>query len=226
MSPPNIFPIAPKHGMISFTEAIVVIYLYRCFDSPDDDAVIDEIEPHLELLMSRVEDQRQILVFWVSDGHVICYSKSTKRPMEITDALDLISAGQTDNIIIYGHDLLFGDRHPANLLPKVLTNAKTILGKYPFLEPDQPTKLSTAPRRLTHKLRRNSLDTLIDKAIQNAGSSDVADVYRELKELALAGTIPFTGIVEKQALCYTNDMNESSKLSKSSLRKRLNRRNH
>lgn len=77
-----------------------------------------------------------------------------------------------------------------------------------------------------NKLRRNNLDPAIDKAIKQAKSLNLADVYLELKELALAGEKPFTGALDGDALCYTDDNNNTqpAKLAKEALGKRLNRR--
>ena len=72
-----------------------------------------------------------------------------------------------------------------------------------------------------HKIRTNSLDVPIDKAIKSAGCLDASAVFLQLRELALNGEIPFTGVIEKDALCYTNDNNEPAKLSKAALRQRL-----
>jgi hypothetical protein len=84
-------------------------------------------------------------------------------------------------------------------------------------------KPSTVPT-ITNKLRRNSLDPVIDKAISIAGSTELAAVYLALKELALAETKPFTGALEGDAMCYTDDENNPDKLTKDALGKRLKRR--
>ena len=83
---------------------------------------------------------------------------------------------------------------------------------------------TTPAPKITNKLRRNNLDPAIDKAIKQAGNMELADVYLKLKELALSGESPFTGMFEGDALCYTNDNNDPAKLSKESLGKRLNNR--
>lgn len=81
-----------------------------------------------------------------------------------------------------------------------------------------------APAIKTNKLRRNNLDPAIDKAIKQAGNVELADVYLELKELALSGEKPFTGALDGDALCYTDDNNQPAELSKEALGKRLKRR--
>ena len=72
--------------------------------------------------------------------------------------------------------------------------------------------------------RRNALDPAIDKAIELAGNKNLADVYLQLKELALNGEKPFTGVIVGNALCYTDDNDQPSKLTKEALGKRLNKR--
>lgn len=74
-----------------------------------------------------------------------------------------------------------------------------------------------------HKLRKNSLDAPIEKAIKQAGGQDTAAVYVQLRELALNCEPPFTGALDGAALCYTNDNNKPDKLTKSALGKRLKR---
>jgi hypothetical protein len=79
---------------------------------------------------------------------------------------------------------------------------------------------TTAPV-MKNKLRANLLDGPIKKAIKLANSPDAAAVYLELRELALSGEKPFTGLIEKDALCYTDEKNEPRKLTKNALQKRL-----
>lgn len=85
--------------------------------------------------------------------------------------------------------------------------------------------LDTTRAQVTqNKLRRNNLDPAIGKAINQAKNTELADVYLELKELALSGEKPFTGALDGDALCYTNDNNEPAKLTKDALGKRLKKR--
>ncbi len=74
-----------------------------------------------------------------------------------------------------------------------------------------------------NKLRQNTLDPAINKAIEKANSYELAPVYLKLKELAISGELPFTSMIEGDALYYTNDNNEQAKLSKAALGKRLKR---
>jgi len=75
-----------------------------------------------------------------------------------------------------------------------------------------------------NKLRRNILDPAIEEAIKKAGTTELADVYLQLKELAKDEFPPFTGIFEGDALYYTNENDIQAKLSRSALGKRLKRR--
>jgi len=76
----------------------------------------------------------------------------------------------------------------------------------------------------TKKLRRDILDPAIDEAIKNAGTTELAEVYLHLKELAKDEHPPFTGIFDNGSLCYTNENDTQEKLSKPALGKRLKRR--
>lgn len=87
----------------------------------------------------------------------------------------------------------------------------------------KPTKTpKTVPRK--NKLRRNSLDPAIDRAIELAKNQQTADVYLQLKELALTEFKPFTGCLDGADLWYTNDDGKPAKLSKDALRQRLKSR--
>lgn len=105
-----------------------------------------------------------------------------------------------------------------------------IFDAYNFPEPDAPAAkvkavVDTTRAQVTqNKLRRNNLDPAIDKAIKQAENKELADVYLKLKELALSGEMPFTGALDGDALCYTNDNNKPSKLTKDALGKRLKKR--
>ena len=81
-----------------------------------------------------------------------------------------------------------------------------------------------APVTQGSKLRRNSLDPAIDEAIKQAGSDELAAVYLKLKAMALDEVMPFTGALDGDALCYTDDENNPAKLTKDALGKRLKRR--
>ncbi len=81
-----------------------------------------------------------------------------------------------------------------------------------------------ATTRHSTKLRRNILDDAIDAAIAKAGSDRTPGVFVALRELALDGHAPFTGHIEGNALYYTNDNNEPTKLTKGALDAKLRRR--
>ena len=73
-----------------------------------------------------------------------------------------------------------------------------------------------------HKLRTNSLDAPIKKAVKAANSLNTGAVYLELRTLALNCESPFTGTFDGDALLYTKDDNKTvAKLSKKNLGKRL-----
>ena len=98
-------------------------------------------------------------------------------------------------------------------------------------EPEQIKKqidisiLATKPTYIKkNKSRRNILDPAIDEAINKAGNTMLPDVYLQLKEMALNGKPPFTGVFNNDAIYYTNDNNELAELSKEALRQRLRRR--
>ncbi len=94
--------------------------------------------------------------------------------------------------------------------------------QYEFRLPNAVTPQISVAR--VNKLRRNILDPAIEEAIKKAGTTELADVYLQLKELAKDECPPFTGIFEGNALCYTNENDIQAKLSKSALGKRLQRR--
>lgn len=121
-------------------------------------------------------------------------------------------------------------RGPSWMFPTVTPAAK--VGAVPVEQAANPTAAKVeagagttpAPATRTNKLRRNNLDPAIDKAINMAGNMELADVYLQLKELAISGEKPFTGEVTGDMLHYTNDENKPDTLSKEQLRKRLDTR--
>ncbi len=91
--------------------------------------------------------------------------------------------------------------------------------------PDAKVEAVTpAPVPKSNKLRTNTLDPAIDKAIEQAGSVENAPVWLKLKELALAGESPFTGAISGDALCYTSDNDQHATLTKNAVCKRLAKR--
>lgn len=89
-------------------------------------------------------------------------------------------------------------------------------------EKGKPTAVSPAVSNITrHKIRINSLDAPIQKAIKKADSLDTAAVFVQLKELAISGELPFTGLIKGDALCYTDDNDQPATLTKKQLGKRL-----
>ncbi len=55
---------------------------------------------------------------------------------------------------------------------------------------------------------------------------ELADVYLELKALAIDEEKPFNGALDGDALCYTDDNNQPAKLTKDALGKRLKKRRY
>lgn len=100
-----------------------------------------------------------------------------------------------------------------------LTEAVDQLAEKQPAETVAPTSLGATVIR--NKLRLNTIDVPIDKAIAEAGCLTTANVWLKLKEIALNSEAPFTGLVEHTALCYTNDNDEVAKLTKNALDKRL-----
>lgn len=94
--------------------------------------------------------------------------------------------------------------------------ADPVIHKTGAVSPPSPLKIN--------KLRRNILDPAIDKAIALAGNTELADVYLQLRDLAIEEEKPFNGIIEGDALCYTNDNGEPARLTKDALGKRLKSR--
>jgi hypothetical protein len=72
--------------------------------------------------------------------------------------------------------------------------------------------------------RRNTLDPLIDEAIKRAKCLELADVYNELKKMAIDGAYPFKGTFRGSAIWYTDQNNVDVAFSRKSLGKRLARR--
>lgn len=62
-----------------------------------------------------------------------------------------------------------------------------------------------AQAQIKIKIRRNTLDSVIEKAVEQAGNLTPADVFVKLKELALNNEKPFTGRIDGNTLLYTND---------------------
>lgn len=111
--------------------------------------------------------------------------------------------------------------------PELSALAKAATQAAPKMEsvPDAKVEAVTvAPAEQANKLRTNTLDPAIDKAIEQAGCTTLANVYLELKALAIEECKPFTGEIDGDSLCYTDDENKPAKLSKNALRQRLKRR--
>jgi hypothetical protein len=92
------------------------------------------------------------------------------------------------------------------------------------LTPESSPADSPAPLNVTrHRLRRNSLDAPIEQAIKLAGSMALSDVWVQLRELALGGIAPFTGVLDGDKFMYTDDDNKLAYFSRVALKARLRR---
>lgn len=87
-----------------------------------------------------------------------------------------------------------------------------------------PPSKSTANILHSIKDRRRGIDDRIDEAITKTGSYRTATVLVALRDVALNEIAPFTGHIEGDALCYTNDKNKSAKLTRDALDSILRRR--
>lgn len=244
-----IWPITPETGMINFCEAVVVQTLYEFSNSPEDECVLQKVNDEIIYFTQSIKSNKLTLPIHIMDGVIVCYSKSKRRPMELNDAVDKIAIDDTSDIQFYGHDFLKNGRYANNFLPDVIENARVIIRDNPLIrETVVPNLIITSAAiettdfshdkveatrnsnsndgkitkvRRINKLRVNSLDASIMKAIDRAKSLDMGTVFIQLKEIALSGEAPFNGIVEGSALQYTNDNDVLKLLTKDSLGKRL-----
>ena len=77
--------------------------------------------------------------------------------------------------------------------------------------------------RQVNKLRHNTLDAVIDKAIKQADSHEVAAVWPHLSDIAAKKTVPFTGSAIKAGLYYKDVNNAQALFTKNALALRLMR---
>lgn len=77
---------------------------------------------------------------------------------------------------------------------------------------------------LLTKHRRNALDSAIDEAIKRTQSGHHAEVFIQLRQMALAEYAPFTGSVDSKGIYYTTSTNRIACLSPSALASRMQRR--
>lgn len=97
----------------------------------------------------------------------------------------------------------------------------------PPTEPIANVTKATTSSSMQHTLksRRDILDAAIERAIEQAGNDKTADVLLALREMALGGSRPFTGVFgDDGALLYTDGKNELATLTKDALDGRLRRR--
>lgn len=131
---PHIFQVVPDTGMLDYCVALIVANLYLHIQDPEREEVPQEIADAnhggLQHFIWTLKQQKLILANFISDGSVNIYSKTRKRPIEMNRSLDLLAQSDTDDLLIYGHDLLLGDRYATNYLSDVICNAKRILSIY------------------------------------------------------------------------------------------------
>lgn len=163
--------------------------------------------------MARLEHERKLLGA-IRDGELLARTSSRVR-IQLPDGVQQIP----ESAIVLLDDLR---RYAKELGIEV--EVKDAEQTAPAAKAEAAPLITNAPVTTTNKLRRNNLDPAIDKAIKLAGNKQPADVYNELKVLAMDEEKPFTGALEGDALCFTNDKNELDKLSKEALSKRLKRR--
>lgn len=72
-----------------------------------------------------------------------------------------------------------------------------------------------------HLMKRNSLDGVIELAIKRANSTSIGEVWVHLREIALDGTPPFTGLVDAEGYTYTDDDDKTDVMTKTKLKMRL-----
>ncbi len=161
-----------------------------------------------------IEDIEYLLFKSIKGGILNAYHASSRIP--ITDPHKFNSIGM---VLLYE---IYQD-HLSKWLKENIPHLEFEFQNRCIPTKPMPVTGKTNPRKI-HKLNRDSLDVPIDKAILLAGNMEFADVYLQLKELALDGEKPFTGSVAKSALCYTNDDNENDKFTKNALAKRLKNR--
>lgn len=118
----------------------------------------------------------------------------------------------------------FSVKHKNTFVPAI--DLQYLVAKNQELVPNnQPELQATKSESIKiKKLRRDCLDPAIEKAIEAAGNYEYADVYLQLKEMALNEIRPFTGVINNRSLCYTNDDDSFAELSSAALRQRLKRR--
>lgn len=160
---------------------------------------------------ANIEEIEYLLFRSIKDGSLSAYGTSSLIP--ITDQRKFNSIGMVLLYEIYQDNL-------NDWLKDKIPRLKFEFQNLCTLTTPEPVAVETTSRQ-ANKLNRNSLDIPIDKAISQAGNMELADVYLQLKELALNGEKPFTGAVDGSSLCYTNDVNKPDTFTRNALGKRL-----
>lgn len=176
--------------MLDYCVALVVANLYSCIKNPERKEALDEIHDidngGIERFIRMLKQQKYILADAVENGSVNLYSKASRRPISKEQALDLLSKDATDDLIIYGPDLLYGDRHPANFLSDVIRNAQTFLGKHPAQYFSQLTKTSSADnfgKSAAEKSTDTSNKQWVEKALHLANSLALSKYNAGIREI-------------------------------------------
>jgi hypothetical protein len=82
------------------------------------------------------------------------------------------------------------------------------------------SSIKAVPAR-KHLMKRNSLDGMIELAIQRANSTSIGEVWVQLREIALEGMLPFTAFVDAAGFEYTDNDGKPAVLTKAALKMRL-----
>ena len=174
----------------------------------------------LKLLLSRAKEYEIILIKLANAGEISFYDPATllriSDASEVTDPIvdmDKIAS----QIIQYSEtNCTFSAVRPLSTLQALPASGPVTPAAVPILPPAAALPVTR------HKLRTNSLDAPIKKAVKAANSLNTGAVYLELRTLALNCESPFTGAFDGDALLYTKDDNKTvAKLSKGNLGKRL-----
>jgi len=172
-------------------------------------------------------------IYWVDtgarEGDARELQETDDDLQEAEDAIHrAVAAGYLRRFDLYGLGL-----RPADVIAWV---DPVRFPRFPFLRADSaardvddplvPCSAEKPTGTTKRESRRDALDPAIDKAVELAGGLHHPAVWLQLKELALAGTLPFTGAVDGNALAYTSANNRIriKWLNRDALRKRLERR--
>lgn len=206
---PHIFQIVPDTGMLDYCVALIVANLYSCIQDPEREEVPQEIADAnhggIQHFIWTLKQQNLILANWVSEDSVNIYSKTRKRPIEKNQSLDLLAQSDTEDLLIYGHDLLLGDRYAANYLPDVICNAKRILSIYSseLTQIFPSVKLGTSAAEKPTGISNKSWVEIQDLVDMPQGNSETPEARRtrlkaRVAEIKAKGTKAFLKFVAEE----------------------------